>query len=425
MDSMRRVAMGVAAVVMVSLLLAATAGGAWQTDVHMYYFAVLAVLAAYCDRNVIAVGAVVIAVHHLVLSFVAPALVFDGGADLGRVFLHAGIVLVEAATLIWLSGYLAHLIAANEESLREADSARAIIQAAGQRDAAERVAAEAQRDRVLALSGRFEATAAGIITSVAARASELQATAQSMSSIAEQTSRQSTAAAAASDLAMENVNTVAASTEELSASVREILLRVNQSTQLTNETVAEAHAADQGMQALASAMDRIGEVVGLINGIAGQTNLLALNATIEAARAGDAGKGFAVVASEVKALANQTAKATQEISTQIASIQEATRASAQSIQGIVARIGKMSEAATAIASAVEEQGAATAEIARNVSEAAKGTGDVSNNIAGVAVSARNTGAAADEVLASARTLSQNGEALQSQVGAFLVEVRAA
>jgi methyl-accepting chemotaxis protein len=284
---------------------------------------------------------------------------------------------------------------------------------------------EERRKMMFDLAARFEANAGGIVSSVTAQATELQATAQSMASIAEETSRQSTAVAAASEEAMQNVNTVAASTEELSTSVREILQQVTQSTQLTNETVAEANAANHGMQALASAMDRIGEVVGLINGIASQTNLLALNATIEAARAGDAGKGFAVVASEVKALANQTAKATQEISTQIAAIQEATRGSAQSIQGIVTRIGRVSEAATAIASAVEEQGAATAEIARNVSEAARGTGEVTSNIAGVSSAAQHAGVAASEVLASASSLSQNSEALKTQVEAFLLEVRAA
>jgi methyl-accepting chemotaxis protein len=286
-------------------------------------------------------------------------------------------------------------------------------------------AGEERRNAMLDLAAKFEASAGGIVTGVTAQATELQATAQSMASIAEETSRQSSTVAAASELATQNVNTVATATEELSASVREILQQVTQSTRLTTETVTQANAANTDMTALASAMDRIGQVVGLINGIAGQTNLLALNATIEAARAGDAGKGFAVVASEVKALADQTAKATEEISVQIASIQEATRGSVQSIQGIVARIGRLNETATAIASAVEQQGAATAEIARNVAEAARGTGEVTSNITGVNTAAQSAGAAAGEVLASASDLSRNSEALKAQVQAFLVQVRAA
>ena len=316
-------------------------------------------------------------------------------------------------------GEMAATLQVFKDSMIESERLRA------QQEALKQRAAEERRATMMDLAAKFEATAGGIVTDVTARATELQTTAQSMAAIAEETSRQSSAVAAASEQAMQNVNTVAASTEELSASVREILEQVNKSTQLTNETVTEANAADHGMQALATAMDRIGQVVGLINEIASQTNLLALNATIEAARAGDAGKGFAVVASEVKALANQTAKATEGISSQIAAIQEATRGSVHSIQGIVARIAKVSEAATAIASAVEQQGAATAEIARNVTEAARGTGEVTTNITGVDTAARSASAAASQVLASANSLSQNSVTLKAQVDTFLSEVRAA
>jgi methyl-accepting chemotaxis protein len=179
------------------------------------------------------------------------------------------------------------------------------------------------------------------------------------------------------------------------------------------------------MQGLAAAVQKIGQVVALINNIASQTNLLALNATIEAARAGESGKGFAVVASEVKILANQTAKATDEISSQITAIQDATKVSVQSIQGVNDRISKVSATAAAIAAAVEEQGVATREIARNVSEAAKGTTEVTANISGVSDAAQQAGAAANRMLASASDLNHHSEALKSQVEAFLREVRAA
>jgi len=295
----------------------------------------------------------------------------------------------------------------------------------GEQEALKQRVTEERHNAMIDLAGRFEATAGSIVTGVTAQATELQATAQSMASSAEETSRQSGTVAAASEQATQNVNTVAAATEELAASVKEILQRVTESTHITNETATAASAANTDMLALASAMDRIGQVVGLISGIAGQTNLLALNATIEAARAGDAGKGFAVVASEVKALANQTAKATDEISTQITAIQAATRGSVQAIQGIVTRISQVNETAAAIAAAVEQQGAATAEIARNVAEAAKGNGEVTINISGVNAAAQQSGVAAGEVLAAASSLSQNSEELKVQVDAFLREVRAA
>jgi len=316
-------------------------------------------------------------------------------------------------------GQMAKSVEVFKTNMIEADRMR------GEQEALKQRAAEERRKAMIDLAGRFEATAGSIVTGVTAQATELQATAQSMASSAEETSRQSSTVAAASEQATQNVNTVAAATEELSASVREILQRVTESTQITNKTATAANAANTEMMALASAMDRIGQVVGLINGIAGQTNLLALNATIEAARAGDAGKGFAVVASEVKALANQTAKATEDISAQISAIQTATRASVSAIQGIVTQIGQVNETAAAIATAVEEQGAATAEIARNVAEAAKGTGEVTTTIAGVDTAAQQSGVAAGEVLAAASSLSQNSEELKVQVDAFLREVRAA
>jgi len=291
-------------------------------------------------------------------------------------------------------------------------------------DTRKRAAVE-RRQAMAELAGKFEARVGTIVSGVSAQATELQATAQAMAATAEETSRQTAVVAAASEQATQNVNTVAAATEELSASVAEIMQQINLSNREIKEAVNEATGANHQMQGLSESVRKIGEVVTLINNIASQTNLLALNATIEAARAGDAGKGFAVVASEVKALASQTAKATEVISSQVAAIQEVTKVSVHAIQNINSRIARVSETATAIASAVEEQGAATREIARNVAEAAKGTAEVSSNIAGVSEAAGQTGASAAEVLASASDLSQNSESLRAQVGSFLGEVRAA
>ena len=222
----------------------------------------------------------------------------------------------------------------------------------------------------------------------------------------------------------QNVQTVASATEELSSSIREIGNQVSESSRIVGAAVTQADDTNAKVKALAEAAQKIGDVVTLINEIAGQTNLLALNATIEAARAGEAGKGFAVVASEVKNLATQTAKATEEIAGQVRAIQDATDTSAQAIDTIAQTINRVNEISTAIASAVEEQGAATQEIARNVQQAAQGTTEVSSNIGSVTQVAQETGAAATQLLSSAGELARNGTLLRSQVDDFLREVRA-
>jgi methyl-accepting chemotaxis protein len=316
-------------------------------------------------------------------------------------------------------GGMAGAVQVFKDSMIETERLRAGQEAQKQRAEQER------RQAMLDLAAKFEASVGGIVEGVASAATELQSTAQSMAATSEETTRQSTTVAAASEQATQNVQTVAAATEELTASIREISQQITHASAVINDGVQQATRSNEQVQSLTTSAEKIGDVVKIISGIAAQTNLLALNATIEAARAGDAGKGFAVVASEVKALANQTAKATEEIALQIRAIQETTQVSAQSIQRVSETIGKVSKTATAIASAVEEQGAATQEISRNVLQAAQGTQEVSSNVVSVSQAAQQTGAAATQVLASANELSQNGETLKAQVGAFLKEVRAA
>ena len=269
------------------------------------------------------------------------------------------------------------------------------------------------------------ADVATVLRTTTEAAKQLHVTAQEMNGTAADTSRQSVAVAAATEEASTNVNAVASAAEELSASVEEIARQVDEAAVVAGRAVDQARRTDTTMQRLSEFAQQIGRVVELINTIAGQTNLLALNATIEAARAGEAGKGFAVVASEVKALANQTAKATEEISTQVSSIQSTTSEAAESIRGIIGVIGSINQISSAISSAVQEQGSATREIARSVEQAAAGTKEVSRNIDGVSVAATRTGACATQVMGAVEQLNHSAQALQDKMDQFLAASRAA
>jgi len=315
-------------------------------------------------------------------------------------------------------GAMAKSVQVFKDSITETERLRVEQETAKQRTDAER------RQAMLGLAQRFEGTVGGIVGDVGRSATELQTTARAMTVNAEEASRQAAAVATASDHTTGSVQTVAAATEELSSSIREIGSQVTESTHIVGTAVAQAGDTTAKMQGLSDAAQKIGDVVRLINDIAGQTNLLALNATIEAARAGEAGKGFAVVASEVKTLATQTAKATEEIASQIRAIQDATAESATAIQEIAQTINRVNEISTTIASAVEEQGSATAEISRSIQQAADGTVQVSTSITSVTRVAQQTGDAAGLVLSSAEALSKNGAVLKTQVDAFLRELRA-
>ncbi|MBE7637877.1 HAMP domain-containing protein [Sneathiella sp. P13V-1] len=311
-----------------------------------------------------------------------------------------------------------------EEAQRQAEEKEKAKRREIEKEEEARREAEAERKQaMLELANTFEINVLGIVDSVSTSSTTMCSTAETMTGNADDASNRSNVVANAAAGASTNVQAVASATEELSSSIAEISSQVSRSANISTRAVEQANKTGDAMSSLQGSTGRIGEVITLINDIAGQTNLLALNATIEAARAGDAGKGFAVVASEVKSLANQTAKATEEISNQISSLQSETESMSSAITEISETIREINEIGTAIASAVEEQGAATAEISRNAQSAAQSSNEVTQNITVVKQSSSETGSAANEVLTAAQLLSQQSNELREQVSAFLSNIK--
>lgn len=381
-------------------------GAAAYSSARILIMSALGIAAALC-----------VAMGWLIVSGVSTPIRAMTGA-MGRLAQHDLNTQIEGAERKDEVGQMANAVLVFKTSMIEADRLKA------EQEEAQRVAA-ARSALVDQLTKDFDQKVQTVVQGVAGQATQMEASAQSMSASAEEATKQAGAVAAASEQGAANVQTVASAAEELSSSIAEIGRQVSHSSQIATNAVTEAAKANEMVQGLLSASQKIGEIVALINDIADQTNLLALNATIEAARAGEAGKGFAVVAAEVKNLATQTSKATEEIGTQITSVQGATQNAVNAIASIGKTIGEIDQIATTIAAAVEEQGAATQEIARNVEEAAKGTQEVSSNIGGVTEAANSTGAVANQVLSSARMLSQQSGQMRDLVQTFLTQVKAA
>ena len=347
----------------------------------------------------------------------------------GRVGLGVGlfvIVVLCVSAAFSIFTFRRHAIVSKAADARAAAEKLENEQRASEERKVAREKSEADRKVSMAkLADEFESAVGKIVDTVSTTSSELEAAAGSMSKTAETTQQLSSTVASASEESTANVQSVAAATDEMAASVSEIGRQVQESSRIANDAVTQAQRTDSRISELSRAAGRIGDVVKLITAIAEQTNLLALNATIEAARAGEAGKGFAVVAQEVKQLASQTAKATDEIRVQIGGMQSATQESVAAIKEIGETIARISQIATAVAAAVEEQGASTQEIARNIQEAAKGTAQVTGNISEVTRGASETGSASTQVLTSARSLSNESNQLKMKVAKFLATVRAA
>ena len=416
--------LGIVAVLVYQYRAPGLIGQVWQVDMHMYFFVILAMITGWCDWRALLVGAATAAVHHLGLNFLYPIAMFPEGASILRVILHAVMVVVESATLIWLVNLLVSSLMKSEDAVSDAEAAKAEGERLALEQAASQKAQAEKAETIAAILGSFDNDVAEAISGMDAATSNLETSAQAMIANTDETVSRTSSAGSAAEETAGNVNNVATAADQLSSSISEISSQVSQSSQIANEAVSEVEHTNAKVQGLSDAANKIGEVVALITDIADQTNLLALNATIEAARAGEAGKGFAVVASEVKNLANQTAKATEEISAHIGEIQGATTDAVQAIDSIGGTIRQVNEIAGAIAAAVEEQGAATSEIARSAEQAAEGTRSVSSSISGVAGAIDENKKVSDGVMSASTELFGRTDELRMRIETFLGQVKA-
>ncbi len=408
-----RMTISVGFVGMISLLLATFSGSPWQSDLHMYYFAGLAMLAAYCDRNVILTAALVTAVHHLALNFLLPALVFAEGANLLRVLLHAAIIIIESATLVWITQRMASLMNASHTALNEATLMRGQMETAWAAEASSRSSVETSRRQTLEsvasqLEHEFQQASSGIIASA--------------KSLGTDACLLTTSAAKADDNAIlmrhsaqqtaEEVSAITGAIVQFSGAIEHIARQVAATAARAEEANLRSQHTTAAVATLTHEAQRIGEVIAMINDIAARTNLLALNATIEAARAGDSGKGFAVVATEVKSLAAQTARATETIQTQIEALQAGSSRASQAIAEIGDIISHMNSATASVAEAVAQQQSATSEISRSLQNAAHGVDDIQRAVGKVAE-------ATGQTRASALRVTQEGERLGGLSGGIV------
>jgi methyl-accepting chemotaxis protein len=419
-----RLASSVALVGLVSLLVFALRGNKLQVDLHMYYFAAMAITAAYCDWRTIVMSVATIALHHLVLNFVLPDAIYPGGGDLVRVLLHAVIAVFEAVVLVWLTVELQTLFTAASGSLAAMEAAQAhearLIE---EREQARRRAVADENETMAKLADDFEASVEGIVDSLASAVDDMQDLSGTLSESANKASGRADSVVSGAEQAARNVQAVAASAEQLTDSIVQISNRMKMVTGEVEHATGQAGKASETMSLLVGNAAKIGSVVELVRKIAEQTNLLALNATIEAARAGEMGKGFAVVASEVKNLASQTAKATQDITLQIGGIQTATGAAMQEIGTISGTVARINDIIMTVATSVEEQRLATQEISSRVLEAYRGTQDVSSNTGEITELSTRTGTLSADALTAASALSRQAELLKDSLRAFVAKVR--
>lgn len=419
-----RMLQAVGIMIMVSLIVFQFEGHPWQIDVHMYYFACLAILTTLCDIRAVVAATAAVAVHHIGLNFTFPAWIFPDGADFGRVLVHAVIVIVEAVIVGWLAVTVAKAFNTSDTAVREAEAAKAEAERLGQeRMEQDRMMAEQKTLEMTALADSFSQSVGSIAMTVSNTTSELSQNAGDMNSVASSLITQSQAANENTASAAENVRMAAEVAGELASSFSEIGQRVAESSAVTRQAVDQANQTNETVSGLAKAIEKISEFLKLITDIAEQTNLLALNATIEAARAGEAGKGFAVVATEVKNLASQTAEATETISAQINAIQQESNQAVDAISVIVNTVAKVDEISAGIAAAIEEQVAATNEISNQVAMASERSNNASQGMSILNEESTRSGEAARLMLSASEKLTEDTGRLRSEIDGFLNKIK--